>query len=427
MVSVVATVVLGFLGAAVAAGVARAGPRVTQSVRVTVDQPDEQVGPQIHVVYAVPAGGVDRGWDVDGTLNRWTTTFNDWLDAQTGGVRLRLDTLNGVLDTTFVQLKETDSQIDAMGGAATGFLENEVSTSGLDAPMKVYVVVYEGADNFGFCGNAIGQASVVFLESCNVSDWLSMLIGHEVFHLLGAVNTCAPHYGMYEETDDNTNDLMAFNVPFETTALLDPGHDDYWGPAGDNNIPTICPPSANVANSDYLTSHPFFTVQVGSTDGGEVTLAPNSTSTGTCTSASPCSTFFSAGSSVTLSAIPDDGYHFTQWGGASCPQGDLCTLVINASSDITASFAADPYLLVRIRGAGRVRLSELQETCAKSMCRYQVPYTTLTHLVAIAKKGTHFTGWVGACNGKRAICRLSISTDSTLTATFATNRKRHNR
>ena len=420
---ILAAIALGVLGATAAGpGVARAGAEAMHSTRMTADQPDEQDGPQIHFVYAVPAGGIDRSFDVDGTLDRWAANFNDWLAAQTGGVRLRLDTFGGVLDTTFVQLKETDSQLDAMGFSATPFIENEVSATGLDDPSKKYVIVYEGADNFGFCGNAVGNASVVYLESCNFSDWLSMLIGHEIFHLLGAVNSCAPHYGMYEETDDNPDDLMAFDVPFQSVALLDPGHDDYWGPPGDDNLPAGCPADANVANSDYLTSRPFYTVRVRSTVGGEVTLSPIGTSSGACTPTAPCTASFSAGSSVTLTPIADAGYHFLRWDSAQCPGRANCTLVVNAAEDVGASFAADPYLLVRIKGPGSVRIPDLERTCTRSSCRYQLPYDISTPIVAVARHGARFAGWAGACRGKHSPCRLRTTANTTLTATFATKR-----
>jgi hypothetical protein len=419
-------VLLAFIALVVfAADVALGATGASAAARVAVDQPDEQVGPQIHLVYAIPAGGTDEGLDANGTLNRWVATFNDWLAAQTGGVKLRIDTAGGVADTTFIQLKESDAQIQSMGMAGTVLIENEIATAGLDDPFKRYQIVYEGADNFGFCGNAIGKASVVFLESCNVSDWLSMLIGHEIFHLLGAVNQCAPHYGTYEETTDNPNDLMAFFVPFQDSALLDPGHDDYWGPAGDNHLPTSCPASANVANSDYLTSHPFFTVQVHSGEGGAVTLTPDSTSSGTCTPSEPCSTFFAASSQITVSPLPEDGFHFVRWDGATCPTEGDCTLSVAADSTITATFAADPYLRLRIRGAGRVRIPGLEESCTTTSCRYQMPYKIPTRLFAVAKPGAHFTGWTGKCKTKHTQCSVSLTADSTLTANFAPNPHRH--
>jgi hypothetical protein len=391
--------------------------------RVTTDLPDEQVGPQIHFVYAVPAGGNDRGFDVNETIDGWVGTFNAWLAAQTGGVSLRIDTASGAPDTTFIQLKESDASIESMGMAGTTLIEDEVAADGLNDPFKAYVIVYEGADNFGFCGNAIGNASVVYLESCNVSDWLSMLIGHEIFHLLGAVNTCAPHYGMYGETADNPNDLMAFDVPAEGDAQLDPGHDDYWGPPGDDHLPTACPASANVANSDYPTSHPFATIQVHSTEGGAVALDPANTSDGTCTSDAPCSSFFAVGSQITLSSLPDNGFHLASWGGINCPATqEVCTVDVNGSASISATFAADPYLQLRIKGAGAVRIPDLQQTCTKTLCRYQMPYQLPTRLIAVAKRGSHFTGWSGRCTTRGLQCSVNLTASASLTATFARNR-----
>src|SRR5262249_33507724 len=112
------------------AAVAALAPHIALAAgRTTVDQPDEQVGPQIHVVYAIRAGGTDEGLDANGTLNRWVANFNDWLAAQTGGVRLRVDTAGGVADTTFIQLNESDAQIESMGMAGTVQIQNELAAS----------------------------------------------------------------------------------------------------------------------------------------------------------------------------------------------------------------------------------------------------------------------------------------------------------
>ncbi len=115
-------IALAMLTAGLAVGVTSA----RSATRVTADQPDEQVGPQIHLVYAIPVGGIDNELDVNGTLDRWTKMFNDWLAGQTGGVSLRIDTSNGSADVTFIQLRESDAQIEAMGMAGTVLIENEI-------------------------------------------------------------------------------------------------------------------------------------------------------------------------------------------------------------------------------------------------------------------------------------------------------------
>jgi hypothetical protein len=122
---------------------------------------------------------------------------------------------------------------------------------------------------------------------------------------------------------------------------------------------------------------------------------------------------------VTLTPIADAGYHFLRWDSARCPRRGACTLVVNAPEDVGAGFAPDPYLLVRIKGPGSVRIPNIQRTCTKASCRFQMPYSTPTSIVAVAAHGARFTGWVGACRGKRMRCSLRATANTTLTATFA--------
>ena len=336
-------------------------------------------------------------------------------------MRLRIDTSNGAADVTFVQLPETELQLTAMGFAATVQITTDVFAQIARDPNKKYVIIYEGSDNFGFCGHAL-DVSVVYLNSCNFSDWLAMLIGHEVFHLLGAVNPCAPHATQYEETGDNPQDLMAFDVPFIDAALLDPGHDDYWGPPGDDHLPSTCPPEANVANSDYLTSHPFVNLTVTALAGGSVDVQTPTTDF-SCSADAPCSAAYPVGSKMTLSPDPDNGYHFVGWTGGGCTGTGTCTTSTDAATSIVARFAPDPFLTIRIRGRGRIGLAGLGETCAKSVCRYQLPYNQATPLKALPARHARLSQWTGLCHGKLARCVIRITTAATVTATFQTTKR----
>lgn len=62
--------------------------------RATVDRPDELEGPQIHFVYAVPAGRkeLDRDWDENGALVYSIDTMRTWFLRQKGASSLRIDT-----------------------------------------------------------------------------------------------------------------------------------------------------------------------------------------------------------------------------------------------------------------------------------------------------------------------------------------------
>jgi len=169
------------LCAAAALAITSAAPAASLLDRGTSDRPDEQLGPQIHVIYAVPAAGPDRSLDTNGTLAGWIGIFNNWLASQSGGVRVRIDTFQGQPDITYVPLpNDTDVPI-------------QLWYLGYNDPNKKYLVYVEGSAIA--CGLGGGQYASVYLQTqappgygnCQNIDW-AMTGLHEVFHALGAVH-----------------------------------------------------------------------------------------------------------------------------------------------------------------------------------------------------------------------------------------------
>ena len=70
-----------------------------------------------------------------------------------------------------------------------------------------------------------------------------------------------------------------------------------------------------------------------------VTYGTVSSNVGGIVCNSTCSASFASGSSVTLTAIPVNGYQFTGWGGACSGYGNSCTVTMNAAQTVTANFA----------------------------------------------------------------------------------------
>lgn len=70
---------------------------------------------------------------------------------------------------------------------------------------------------------------------------------------------------------------------------------------------------------------------------GTVTSSPSGINCG-----AQCAANFSAGAQVTLTAAASSGYTFSGWSGdsASCATASTCTLTLNASKSVTASFSA---------------------------------------------------------------------------------------
>ncbi|MDQ3941354.1 MAG: hypothetical protein M3238_08395, partial [Actinomycetota bacterium] len=141
----------------------RVGSDCAQNLsRGTQDREDFETGPQVHVIYMVPAGVNDERLDVNGTLECAVAAQNQWLTEQSEGLEWRFDTyltqgtVGGVpqtvaaLDITFIQSPQTAPQLDGAGEVST-----ELRARGFRDPNKRYLTyVASGASNGGVCGDA---------------------------------------------------------------------------------------------------------------------------------------------------------------------------------------------------------------------------------------------------------------------------------
>lgn len=242
------------------------------ATRATGDRPDDFSGPQVHAIYAVPAGGLDHSLDTNGAIATVVANLSTRMRAQTGGRAFRYDTASGELDVTFLPLRQTDAQISSHGAFAREALEAEVRDAGLATWDKIYEVFYDGT-NTTACGNGVwppalaGNVVAAYLHAvvagyapCDLNPfpttdgsmgYWGAAVGHEVMHAIGLVGTCSPNHVLSGHVGDSPSDLMyAGPLPWYPTTL-DVGHDDYFG--------------ANVPGCVSLESSAFF-------DGG--TLMP---------------------------------------------------------------------------------------------------------------------------------------------------------
>lgn len=252
--------------------------------RVTVDRlPDLAVGAQGHAIYFVPSDAVDNTLDTNGTIENSILSTRGWLEAQTGGKHIRLDTYidrgTPVLDVSFVRGLLTAAEYSATGDAFTT-VTDELEARGwnADPAQKRYYVYYEGpAEDPNICGTAyvstlgttMAQWSVMWLGSspgCGARDFgtpetgpqmSESILMHESTHNEGFVrpeslhqcwafsfHLCSAGAGAILDTlDPEAVDLM---FPFVTFPLkdkvLDRGNDDYY------NHPF---PTKDLADSPY--------------------------------------------------------------------------------------------------------------------------------------------------------------------------------
>lgn len=235
---------------------ATASPTPVLTQRQTADRPDDHDGYQVHFLYVLPSDGVDEGLDTNGWMEMAVGSAQRWLEKETGGRRLSVDTFRGDLDVTFVRLSRPDAVVSAYDSRAGGVreplvrvtLEIELRALGFDHPRKVYAVYYGGGSDTGECfggsypPNRVGNIAIANVKlgtRCEEPRRLVYPDGsyaiavanfHEIFHTLGAVARCAPHHSTESggHVADDPQDLM-FTRSSRTVPRLDAGRDDYFG------------------------------------------------------------------------------------------------------------------------------------------------------------------------------------------------------
>lgn len=267
-------------GAFTADGSARPAAALAVLPRATADRPDDVTGPQVHVVYAVPADLADRSLDTDGTIGASVDNWQRWLRGQAGDRGLRLDTAQGSLDVTFVRLGRTDGEIAARGAFVRDQVEADLRARGLVQAGKLYAVYYDGTSTYACGGGAWpptlpGVVAAVYMRSTQPGfpcydptqsrariTYMDYAILHELIHTLGLVATCARNHTRAGHTSDDPRDLMYAGDQGWVPSLLDAGHDDYYG----HSI-AGCP---DLARSEFLETSP----QPGTTQGTTTVVPP---------------------------------------------------------------------------------------------------------------------------------------------------------
>ena len=206
--------------------------------RSTRDRPDDISGPQIHFIYAVPSNWEDRNRDRFGEVERSALGIQNWLAEEIGQV-LRLDTYQGRPDVSFLRLSFTHQEGDGFGVNLVTQLRRQSSRLAITGD-KIPVFYYEGSAT-GLCGTALFETAGAVYLGCSdaglgmdeqaVSTFEVVMV-HELFHVFGAVASCAPNYIEGSHVNDVENDLMFAGVdrqPRGGETFVDVGRDDYYG------------------------------------------------------------------------------------------------------------------------------------------------------------------------------------------------------
>ncbi len=220
--------------------------------RALEDRPDETSEPQVHVIYMLPADGLDNELDTDGTLATSVLAWTAWLAEQTGGPTMRMDTHceGQALDISFVTSQTDDVTLASTDPYIRDNLDAELVDLGFDAPNKLYAVYYDGSSNYSCGGGAwppalIGRVGALYLQGMppgappcadqplgagiDSPGYLEHAMLHELVHTLGYVAECAPNHHSTGHVSDDPTDLMYTGSEPWYAQVLDVGNDDYYG------------------------------------------------------------------------------------------------------------------------------------------------------------------------------------------------------
>ncbi|MBI3802256.1 MAG: hypothetical protein HY282_00650 [Nitrospirae bacterium] len=147
---------------------------------------------------------------------------------------------------------------------------------------------------------------------------------------------------------------------------------------------------------------------------GTLTSAPGGISCGTT-----CSASFNIGTSVTLTASPASNATFAGWSGCDSTSGNTCTVTMNATKSVTATFNVQNFALNVTKGgtgSGAVTSSPTGIDCGAT-CTANFNFGANVTLTATPSANSDFTGWSGACTGTGP-CTVTMDAARSVTATF---------
>jgi uncharacterized repeat protein (TIGR02543 family) len=128
---------------------------------------------------------------------------------------------------------------------------------------------------------------------------------------------------------------------------------------------------------------------------------------------SPDQTVYTYGTTVTLTATPSTGYHFTGWTGDATTSTNPLVLTMDSTKTLTANFAINSY--------GLTATSSGNGSVSKSPDQTSYDHGTVVTLTATPAAGYHFIGWTGDVTSSANPLDVTMDSSKTLTANFAIN------
>jgi hypothetical protein len=386
------------------------------------------------VIYAFPAGGVDRFGTFASPIVTDLAVADAWWRREDPTRTPRFDLAAfpgcgsrlGALDLARVQLPR-GAEVYAPLSGRLGRISSDLFGPPFDFSnrFKKYLVYYDApVQEPDVCGTAAGRPNdgpsfaVVYVRACDGDPvgvgalWADVGV-HELLHALGAVPGGAPHTCAQSggHVCDNDGDIMFPSTSGEPldAMRLDIGRDDYYGHGGS---------WFDIQDSGWLVHldaalHPLTVTLEGSGVAAVASDLPGIE----CPPA--CSIPWEAGTVVTLTATPAPRARFAGWAGA-CSGTDPCALRMDVPREVTARFAVQVTISVRVverGGFGSVLSDPAGLECALA-CTAEFDSGQVVRLHARPDAGSRFLGWGGACAGTE-VCTLTVSAPAQpVTATF---------
>jgi uncharacterized repeat protein (TIGR02543 family) len=165
-----------------------------------------------------------------------------------------------------------------------------------------------------------------------------------------------------------------------------------------------------------------YTLSVNLSGTGSGTVSGGSINCGTI-----CSATVNSGTSITLTETPASGSTFSSWSGA-CSGTGSCIVTMNSNQAVTANFTtssstgttggnASTYTLSVTSPNGTVTSNPSAISCGTT-CSATLKSGTSIILSVIPASGFTFSGWSGACSGTATSCKLTMSSNQTVTANY---------
>ncbi|TLY46615.1 MAG: VCBS repeat-containing protein [Nitrospirae bacterium] len=298
----------------------------------------------------------------------------------------------------------------------------------------VYVAVGD------FNGDRVQDLAVANYFDFTVSVLLGN--GNGTFHAAGtfAVSSFPWSLAVDDFNGDGVQDLAAANLGSTTVSVL-PGNGDGTfqaalnfgaglGPVfvavddfnGDGKRDMAVanyyfPGTVSVLINNTATAPSTFTLTVSKAGTGSGTVTSGD---GRITCGATCSASYTSGTVVTLTATPAFGSIFTGWSGCDAVSGTTCSVTMNGTRSVTASFTLQTFTLsVTKRGilGGTVTSSDGGINCGAT-CSASYTSGTVVTLRATPAFLSIFTDWSGCDAVSGSTCIVSMSGARSVTANF---------